>query len=83
MAKGVARVGKDIASGAILKTGSTTVFVNDTNVAFQTSINSRGSVLMAPSTVVFVNDKGIGRATDGMSDGGLVTTASTNVYAGK
>lgn len=79
----VARVGKDMASNSILKTGSTNVFVNDTNVAFLTSTNARGRNVVAPSTKVFVNDKGIARESDGMNDGGVIATGSTNVFAGK
>jgi uncharacterized Zn-binding protein involved in type VI secretion len=79
----VARVGKDIGSNKIFKTGSTNVSVNDTDVVFETSTNSSGVLVIAGSQTVFVNDKGIGRETDGMSDGGLITSGSTNVFAGK
>lgn len=79
----VARVGKDTASGYILKTGSTNVFVNDAEAVFLTSTNSKGINVIAPSTKVFVNDKGIGRESDGMSDGRLIASGSTNVFAGK
>jgi uncharacterized Zn-binding protein involved in type VI secretion len=77
----VARVGKDIAAGSLLVSGSVNVITNDAKTAFVTSANVKGKTVVAGNSKVIVNDKAIARESDPMSGGGNVQSGSTKVFA--
>lgn len=81
MKNSVARVGKDIAAGSLLVSGSTNVITNDAKTCFVTSANVKGKTVVAGNSKVIVNDKAIARESDPMSGGGNVQSGSTNVLA--
>lgn len=83
MKDSVARVNKDTGSKLTLTSGATTVIVENSQIAFYTTPNTKGRTVVAPSTTVFAENKGVARESDGMSDGGVVDMGSGTVFAGK
>ena len=81
----VARVNQDKA-GSLIISGSTTVFANDKNVAFESSImagpKNRGDVIIASPVTVFVENKKIAVQGAVTARGYVVGIASPNVFAG-
>jgi len=79
---GLARADKDNVGGAIITSGSTTVFGNDAKAAFVGSSTAKGQVISNGSKTVFINDKMAARYTDTSSAGQLITSSSTNIFVG-